>query len=327
MKFTSFLSAAGVTLALSLAGAGAAGAQTVKIALDTAKDLENSGTYVWAHAFSEYLNAHGMEAEEYERGALGAEAEKMDQVQQGLLEISLSDTKGVGKLDGNILPLTLPYFLPDFDAVARGLKNGMLDKINEGTTQQGVRVLSVTALGAAAGIFNTKHPVAKAADMADLRMRALDETQIKVYGLWGSTGTIVAWDEVPNALQTGIADGYINPPMVPIMFGHTGFIKYFTDAKVAIGTRTVIASEDWYQGLSDEQRQIVQDATAVADKANMDWLATRSSELDKLREAGIEVTELTPEAWQEFQDLTAPVYAAVPMPEGTLDAWRAATAE
>ncbi|MCA0869291.1 TRAP transporter substrate-binding protein [Seohaeicola saemankumensis] len=322
MSFMKLMGAASVSLAFAFAAPATA---EVKIALDSAKDLENSGTYVWAHAFSEYLNANGMEAVEYERGALGAEAEKMDQVQQGLLEVSMSDTKGVGALDGHIIPLTLPYLFPDFASVDRGLENGMLDKINAGTTPQGVRVIAVAALGSAAGIFNTKKPINSAADMADLRMRALDENQIGVYKLWGTNGTIVAWDEVPNALQTGIADGYLNPPMVPLMFGHTGFIKYFTDAKVGLGTRTVIVSEDWYQGLSADEQKIVMDAAAAATKANREWLATRSAELDKLREAGIEVTTLTPEAWNEFRALSEPLHNMVPLPEGALDAWKTAS--
>lgn len=325
MSFMKHLGAVSVAVALSIATP--LSAQTVKIALDSAKDLENSGSYVWAHTFSEYLNANGMEAEEYERGALGAEAEKMDQIQQGLLEVSMSDTKGVGKLDGNIIPATLPYLFPDWAALDRGLDGGMMDKINAGTTQQGVRVLALAALGSAAGIFNTKKPVNTAADMADLRMRALDDNQIGVYKLWGTNGTIVAWDEVPNALQTGIADGYINPPMVPIMFGHTGFIKYFTNAKVGLGSRTAIVSEDWFQGLSQEQQKIVMDGAAAATKANREWLATRSTELDALREAGIEVTELTPEAWAEFKALSTPLHNTVPLPEGSLAAWQAAIGE
>ena len=322
MSFTKFFTAAGLSMALAVATPVAA--QSVKIALDSAKDLENSGSYVWAHTFAEYLNANGMTAEEFERGALGGEAEKLDQVQQGLLEVSLSDTKGVGKLDGHLIPLTLPYLFPDWAAADRGLDGGMMDKINAGTTAQGVRVIAVAALGSSAGIFNTKHPVNSAADMADLRMRALDENQIAVYKLWGSNGTIVAWDEVPNALQTGIADGYLNPPMVPLMFGHTGFIKYFTDAKVGLGSRTVIVSEDWYQGLSDDQKKIVMDAAAAATKANRDWLATRGTELDKLREAGIEVTTLSDEAWAEFKALSAPLHNMVPLPDGALAAWQAA---
>lgn len=322
MSFMKLMGAASVALAVTFAAPVSA---EVKIALDTAKDLENSGSYVWAHTFAEYLNANGMDAVEYERGALGGEAEKMDQVQQGLLEVSLSDTKGVGALDGNLIPVTLPYLFPDWDSIAKGLENGMLDKINAGTSTQGVRVIGLAALGSPAGIFNTKHPVEKAADLADLRMRALDDRQIAIFKLWGTNGTVVSWDEVPNALQTGIADGYLNPPMVPIMFGHTGFIRYFTDAKVAQSSRTVIISEDWYQGLSADEQKIVMDAAAAANKANAEWLAGRSAELDKLREAGIEVVTLSDEAWQEFKTMTTPVHNMVPLPEGSLDAWKTAS--
>ncbi|NHF72579.1 TRAP transporter substrate-binding protein [Paracoccus sp. 12-3] len=300
-------------------------AAPVKIALEGAPDLEKSGTYVWVHTFGEYLESHGMEVQEFERGSLGDEAEKMDQIQQGLLEVSSSDTKRVSQLAPSLTPLTLPYFVPDFAALDKGLYDGgMIDKINEEAAPHGLRVIGISSLGLPAGIFNTKHAVKSPADLADLRMRALDETDIAIYELWGTRGTIVSWDEVPNALQTGIADGYLNPPIVPILYGHTGFIKHFTDARMSTAHRTIVISEDWYQGLSAEEQQIVDDAAAAATAANREWLAGRASELDQLREAGIEVTTLSPDVWLEFQQLSMPLWQQVPMPEGLLDSWKQA---
>lgn len=314
----------GVAIALTFAFALPSAAQ-VKIALDAPKDLENVGTYVWAHTFGEHLAANGMSYEEFERGALGGEAEKLDQVSQGLLEVSMSDTNSAASLEPMTMGLMLPYFFSGVDEMDRALnEGGMLARINEGTTAKGVRVLDIALIGAGAGIFNTKKPVNTMADLADLRMRALDERQIAAMKAWGTTGTIVAWDEVPNALQTGIADGYLNPPVVPLLFGHTSFIKYFTDANILPSTRAVLASEDWYQGLSDEERQIVQDAVKAAHDANRAWLDTQKAVIGKLEEAGIEVTTLSPEAFAEFQAASQPIYQAVPLPEGGLDAWNAA---
>lgn len=324
MTFNRLFASAACALVLGLT---AAQANTVKIALDSAPDMENAGPYVWVHTFGQYLQEHGFEVEEFERGSLGGEAERMDQVQQGLLEISSSDTKGVAALAPILTPMTLPFVFPDIEALDRALNSGLLEEANAVTTQEGVRILGVSTLGGPVGIFNTQRPIHSAADMEGLRMRALDEAQIAVYGLWGTTGTIVAWDEVPNALQTGIADGYVNPPLVPILFGHTGFIRHFTDARISIGTRTVIASEEWYQSLTDEQRQIVNDAAAAATAASREWHATRTAELQMLRDNGIEVVELSDEAWNEFRELSMPVYGMVPMPEGTMDRWFAAMAE
>lgn len=295
-------------LAAGLAFAGAASAQ-VKIALDSPPNLEASGSYVWANTFANYLNEHGIEAEEFQRGALGGDDELFDQVSQGLLEVSMSPLNIVGSLDNLIYGLRLPYFFDDQGQVDRALfEGGMLEKINAETTKNGVRVLSVNNVGQATGIFNTKKPVKSVADMAGLRMRALDESQIELYKAWGAAGTIVSWAEVPNALQTGVADGYLNPAFVPLLFGHTDFIKFYTEAAIAPSLRITIVSEDWYQGLSEADRATVDAAAAAATKANREWLATQDAVLEKLEAAGVAIERLDEAARDEFRAASAPAY-------------------
>jgi len=299
----------GMALFAALAIAQPVSAQTVKVALDSPPDAENSGSYIWAHAFVEHLNANGMKAQEFQRGALGNEAERLDQVASGLLEVSMSALKSAGTLDKYIFGLYLPYFFKDMAEVDKALyEGGMLAKINAGTTPKGVRVLGVDSVGLGAGIFNTKHPVKTIADMSDLRMRALDESQIELYKAWGANGTVVSWAEVPNALQTGVAHGYLNPPFVPMMFGHTKFIKHFTDARINPSLRIAIASESWYKGLSAEHRKVVDDAVVVANKANRDWLAARSGILAKLEAAGVAVVKLSEEERAKFKAASKPAY-------------------
>ncbi len=306
MKPTKLL--CGALFAATLALTGAATAQ-VKIALDSPPNLEASGSYVWANTFSKYLNENGIEAEEFQRGALGGDDELFDQVSQGLLEVSLSPLNIVGSIDKLIFGLRLPYFFEDQAQVDRALnEGGMLAKINAATTPSGVRVLSVNNVGQAVGIFNTKKPVNSVADMAGLRMRALDESQIDLYKAWGADGTIVSWAEVPNALQTGVADGYLNPAFVPLLFGHTDMIKHYTDAAIAPSLRITIVSEDWYQGLSDEDRAIVDAAADAATKANRAWLDTQDAVIDKLEEAGVAVVRLDAAARAEFREASAPAY-------------------
>jgi len=289
-------------------GAQAATAQ-IKVALDSPPDLEGSGSYVWAHTFAEHLKANGMEAEEFQRGALGGDDELFDQVSQGLLEVSMSPLNIVGSIDKTIYGLRLPYFFKDMEEVDRALDDGgMLEKINAATTPEGVRVLAVDTVGQATGIFNTKKPVKSVADMAGLRMRALDESQIDLYKAWGADGTIVSWAEVPNALQTGVADGYLNPNFVPLLFGHTDFLKHYTDAAVSPSLRIAIASEDWYQGLSDTERQTVDGGIAAANKANRAWLGTQDGVDEQLEAAGVEIQKLDDAARQEFRDASAPAY-------------------
>lgn len=320
MKPMKLLAATAMMLVLS----GTAQAQ-IKIALDSPADLQGSGSYVWAHAFANHLNENGIEAEEYQRGALGGDDEVFDQVSQGLVEVGMAPLNIVASIDPLIFGLRLPYFFADMEEVDRALYDGgMLERINEATTRAGVRVLGVNTVGPATGIFNTRRPVQSVEDMAGLRMRALDESQIDLFRAWGAAGTIVSWGEVPNALQTGVADGYLNPAFVPLLFGHTEFIKHFTDAAISPSLRITIASEDWYQGLSDDERAVVDAATAAADAANRAWLGTQEGVIEQLTDAGVAVVELTPEARAAFQAASEATYADGVLTQEQIAQWQAA---
>ncbi|WP_417627220.1 hypothetical protein [Pararhodobacter aggregans] len=87
-----------LALAALMASAAPVAAE-VRIALDTATDLATSGSYNWAHAFSQALTEAGFEVRETPRDAVGNEAEKVDQITTGLLEVSLADIRVVAQLD------------------------------------------------------------------------------------------------------------------------------------------------------------------------------------------------------------------------------------
>ena len=74
--------------------------------------------------------------------------------------------------------------------------------------------------------------------------------------------------------------------------------------------RIVIASEDWYQGLPDAERAIVDEGVRLATKANRDWLRNRAGILEKLEAAGIIVTRLAPEERARFVEASRKLYSA-----------------
>ena len=56
-------------------------------------------------------------------------------------------------------------------------------------------------------------------------MRATDKIQAEYLKAWGASTVIIPWPEIYNSLQTGVADGYLNPAIVPTLFKHTEVIK------------------------------------------------------------------------------------------------------
>ncbi len=299
-----------------------AGAQ-VKIALDTPPDLNRSGSYVWAHTFGQYLSANGMAVRELPRGSVGGEAEVFDQVSTGLLEVSLSDVKSVGKVNPFIYGVRLPYIFDDVAHMDRALAKGkVFAKINEQLAATNTMLLALAPLGPQSGIITTKQSVRTPADMAKLRMRALDDAQIALYKAWGSTGVIVPWKEVPAALQTGVIDGYLNTALVPVLFGQTDIVKHFTDAGVIIAQRAVLASKRWYQGLTAKQRSVVDAAVVKANKANRAWVAQKAeSSLRDLEKAGVSVIRLSREERAPFRKLSRSSYNSGVLPVADVKYW------
>jgi len=223
----------------------------IKLALDSPPDADKSGTYLWSKTFADYLKTKGVNVKLYPRDALGGEAEKLDQVSQGLLEISNSDLAKAGSLDPTIFGFYLPFLFEDMDHFFRTLDNtDLMARINAGITKQGVRVMSVIPLGSMTGIATTKKFIKTPRDFQGIRMRALDKKQAKWLKIWGANAVVIPWSEIYNALQTGVADGYMNPAFVPIMFKHTEVLKYYSDVGLSPSLRVAICSEDWYQGLN-----------------------------------------------------------------------------
>ena len=298
-----------LTFAALLAMSTSASAE-VKIALDSAPALDTSGSYNWAFAFGQALTEAGMDVRELPRGSVGDEAEKFDQVSTGLLEISLSDVRAVAQVDPFIYGIRLPYIFTDIAHMDRTLAAGdFYARINESLAEQNAILLALAPLGPASGVITTTQAVRSPSDMADLRMRALDDAQIAMYEAWGSSGTIVPWGEVPAGLQTGVIDGYLNSPFVPVMFGQTDFVRNFATADVIWPLRAVLASKDWYDGLSDEDRATVDAAVVTADAAARAWLEEASvNGLTALEENGVTVQRLTDEERAVFREASLAVY-------------------
>ena len=303
---------AGAFAATILAFAGGARAE-VKIALDSPPDAQRSGSYVFANAMAEHLKASGMTVRVIPVNTIGGEAERLDQASQGLLEVNFADLARAAQLEKLTFGFMLPYLFDSVEHLDKTTDNSdLLKRINETLAKKGVRVVSFVLVGGATGIFNTKKPITKPEDMSDLRIRALDENQMKLFRAWGTNGVVITMPEVANALQTGIADGYINPPFVPFLFGHASIVKHYTDANVSMPLRVAMVSEDWYKKLSDKDRKTVDEAVAKGRAANRAWVANSDkSAFEQLEKAGVKLTKLTAEGRAKFKELSRASYTAI----------------
>ena len=312
MKKLNIVLVATFVLVTFMCGVALAGSE-IKLALDCPPDPNKCGTYLWSTTFADHIKAEGLEIKLYPRDALGGEDEKLDQVSQGLLEISCSDTAKAASIDETIFGFHLPFLWEDQAHAYRTLtESGVMDKVNSVTTKQGVRVLALVPLGGMAGFAVTKETIKNPTDFKGVRMRAMNNQQVEMYKAWGANAVVIPWSEIYNALQTGVADGYMNPPLVPIMFKHTELVKNFSVVNMSCGTRAIIASEDWYQGLSNKDKVIIDKAVAMASEKTWKWsMEVAEKSLRDLATSGINVYRSTSAEKAQFAKLVRPVYPEI----------------
>jgi TRAP-type C4-dicarboxylate transport system substrate-binding protein len=313
MTYVQRLRSAAVAAGLAVLLVSTAATAEVKIALDSPPDPKKSGTFVFAHALYEHLKANGVESKELPVNAIGGEAERLDQTTQGLLEVDMADLGRAAQLDKRMFGFIQAYLFESLDHLDRVVeKSDLLARINADMSKKGARVVALVPVGGATGIFNTKKPITKPSDMSDLRIRALDENQIKLLKAWGSNGVIVTMPEVANALKTGIADGYINPPFVPFLFGHTDILKYYTDARISAPLRVSLVSSDWYAKLPAKEKAVFDAGVKAGVAANRAWVKNSDeTAIADLKKVGIQITELSAEGRKEFQDRSKQSWTAI----------------
>lgn len=320
MRSVKYLLAALATLWL------AAPAQAAAIRISIAcQALESCGDWQWASAFKAKLKEKGVDSDILTGGALGNDQSVVDQLSQGLLEIGVTNFAVVRQAEPLILGFLAPYMFDDLAHMFRVIDGTDLTaRIDKGLGAQHIKLGAILGVGGPVGIFNNRRPVEKPADLAGLRMRAIDKTQLGLFQIWGAQGVVVDIAEVATSLQTGVVDGYANPAAVALAYQHTDLLKYYTDAGAGQAIRTALMSRDWHAGLDAQTRAAVDEAAAFATAGNRAWtLRVAADELKSLAAKGVKVGTLTAEGRQQFVELSKKAWAVL-MPADTVAVFAAA---
>jgi tripartite ATP-independent transporter DctP family solute receptor len=157
-------------------------------------------------------------------------------------------------------------------------------------------------------LTNNKRPVAKPEDMKDLKIRVMQNPiYIDAFTALGANAVPMAWTEALTALQQGTIDGQENPLNVIAAYNINETNKYLSISRHAYAPNLIIMSSRTWNKLTPEQQAIAQESATAAAKYNRDIDNEKEAEwLQKLKDAGMEVTEPDLAA---FREAVASVYA------------------
>lgn len=284
----------------------------------------------WKYAFEESLTeVQGIYAQKFKEeieknsdhtiqlfpyGTLGESADIMEQAQAGILQFVDQSPGFTGALIPEAQVFFVPYLLPtDQDHLSRFYKQSKA--INEDFLKlyadQGLELLVMFPEGEVA--MTTKSPVTSCADLNEVKFRVMtNPLLVESYKAFGATPTPLPWGEVYGGLQTNIIQGQENPTF----FLYSTKIYEVTDHITYAGhnnfTTAVMANKDFYEGLGDADKKVVQDAVDVAYDFIVDYQkGLADQELKKIMEAKPEmtVTVLNDEQRRCFQEAAVVVEA------------------
>ncbi len=313
MKSTVRMFCSGVaTAALLAAGTVYAQADNWKYAFEESL-TEVQGVY--ATKFKEAIEANSDHTVElFAYGTLGESADIMEQAQAGILQFVDQSPGFTGALIPEAQVFFVPYLLPTDQAhLARFYKQSKA--INEDFeslyAEQGLELLVMFPEGEVA--MTTKDPVRSCDDLNEVKFRVMtNPLLVEAYRAFGATPTPLPWGEVYGGLQTNIIQGQENPTF----FLYSTKIYEVTDYITYTGhnnfTTAVMANKDFYDGLDDADKKIVEEAAASAYDYIVEYQkGLAESELKKITDAKPEmtVTVLSEEERACFKEAAAEVEA------------------
>ncbi|MHA1164695.1 MAG: TRAP transporter substrate-binding protein [Alphaproteobacteria bacterium] len=251
---------AGVAVAGFMAVSAQAAEVTIRVGHLNPADAFESHSGAMTTIFKSLVEAASggeIEVKLFPNGQLGKDNEVIQQVRDGIVESTISSAGGIAQHYPLVGVFDIPFAFPNIAVANRGLEK-----------KTGLKVLGLIDSGGFFAFTNSKRPIMSVKDMEGLRIRTMTlPTHQTMVSSLGGKPTPLPWAEVYTALQTGVADGQMNP--IPII----AFAKFDEVQKYLSITNHVITPYIWtmnkafYDGLKPEHRAIIDWVSEVASEA------------------------------------------------------------
>lgn len=294
-----------VAAAAVVALTGTASAATWKYAIEEALH-EVQGVY--ATKFKEHVEANSdHEVEIYPFGTLGESADTTELAQLGAIQFVDASPGFTGSLIPELQVFLLPYVLPEDPAVLADFfktSDTINDKLAAMYEDKSLKLIDMFPEGEV--VMTTKQAVESPADLEGVKFRVMTTPLlVETYDAFGATPTPLPWGEVFGSLQLNMIQGQENP----MFFVESTNMYEVTDHITYTGhnnfTTAVAANLDFFNGLSDDDKKLVQEAADVAYAHIIEYQKGLQEEAEKkILEAkpSMNITVLTDDQRQPFRD-------------------------
>jgi TRAP-type transport system periplasmic protein len=265
MKFTSIVAAAGLAVSVGLGATGPVSAgsdKVLKLAHLNKNDPFDNATGAMVTVFKNLVESGtngSVTVQIFPSGQLGKDAEVLQQVKAGVIQSGIHSTGGMASVYPLIGALDVPFAFPNISATYEVFDGPFGDKLAASIEDKtGLYVLGFGDSGGFFNFTNSKRPIKTLEDFQGMKIRTmgLDTHKALIRSLGGQPAGI-AWSEVYTALQTGVADGQMNPVPIIAFAKFNEVQKYLTLSKHLFTPYVWVMNKDFWNSLTDSEKDVV----------------------------------------------------------------------
>ena len=287
------------------------GAVTLRVALGNAS------------SWSDMANAFKEEVEEKSNGQitvdlfpdnqLGGEREVVEAAQLGDIDIAMTATSPIASLVPDLYLFDAPYLFTSREDAYEILDGEIGEQILEVFESKGLKPLGGFGENGFRNLTTTDRNVSGPEDLRGLKIRVMEnEVHISAWTAFGANPTPMSWAEVFTGLQQKTIDGQENPIEVIYNGGLDEVQQYLILTEHVYNPMLMLMNIDEFNSLSPENQEILLTAAENAKQYQREQAQMYEEQmLSELREADMEVVELSESQKQSFRDLLDDTYQLV----------------
>lgn len=239
----------------------------------------------------------------------GNQAKGLENLRIGVTEASITSTIIYTVLDPRFGVVTLPWLMPNNDAVDKAFKGRGGDKLKEIVRSKGIEPINFMENGFRQ-LTNNVRPIRTPQDLKNLKIRIpSNKLYIDVFKALGADPTIMNMGETFTSLQQGVIDGQENP--ITVIFSNKLYEvqKYLTIMNYSYDTFILGVNKKFWDSLDDEDKNILSSAAEEACLFKKKYArALDIEEIKKMEKSGVMINELTQSEIAAFKEKVQPVF-------------------
>src|SRR2546422_5065699 len=241
---------------------------------------------------------------------LGGEKEMIEQAQVGALAIARISVGQMGPLVPELNVFNLPFMFRN-DAHMEKVIDGpigdeLLKKLSDHPTAALIGLCWMNA--GTRNVYNSKKPIRSIDDLKGLKIRMMgNPVFVDTMNALGGNGVAMGFDQLVNAMQTGVVDGAENNYPTYATGQHYRYAKYYSlTGHLMIPEILVFSKKTWDTLSKDDQALIAKFAKEAQQEERKLWYAMEETSKSEMQKAGVEIINIDDK--KPFQEAVQPVW-------------------